>query len=251
MNATNGGTLDPQGHASHQITRDLGPLTHGQVKRVGLLYHLANWASHRRRDLPRLAAARMLGRVSGLIRVESALAGVTYRRPEGLAPWQVQRIREWLEANQPLVDLPRHFGGEALDFGTLSTRVVTNAGVGYIVDAFQNLVELENMKYHGYGTGTNAEAAGDSALQTELTTQYNPDSTRPTGTQTENAANIYETVATLSPDTGGTLAITEHGIFSATSAGVLLDRSVFSAINIVAGTDSLQTTYRFTVTAGS
>lgn len=141
--------------------------------------------------------------------------------------------------------------GEVYPLGLAGLRVVTTAGVGYIVDAHQNSVELENMRYHGYGTGTTAEASGDTALVTELTTQYASDSTRPTGSLTENAANIFETVATLSPDSGGTLAITEHGIFSATSAGVLLDRTVFSAVNLVASSDSLQTTYRLTYTAGS
>jgi len=138
-------------------------------------------------------------------------------------------------------------------YGVVSMQVVTTAGVNYIVDAFQNTTDLENLKFHGYGTGTNAEASGDTALQTELTTQYSPDNTRPTGTTTEGAsANIYRTVATISPDSGGTIAITEHGVFSqaATGGGTLLDRSVFSAFNVVAGSDSLQTTYDLTLTAG-
>lgn len=142
--------------------------------------------------------------------------------------------------------------GTVEDLGVVSRRVVTDAGVGYIVDAFQNLVELENLKYHGFGTGTTAEAASQTALVTELTTEYATDSTRPTGTTAENAANIYETVATLSPDGSGTLAITEHGVFSqaATGGGVLLDRSVFSAVNLARGADSLQATYRLTLTSG-
>jgi hypothetical protein len=142
-------------------------------------------------------------------------------------------------------------GGRIVNYGLASLRVVTDTGVGFIVDAFQNSVELENMKYHGFGTGTNAEAAGNTALQTELTTQYATDNTRPTGTTTEGAtANIYRSVATLSPD--ATVAITEHGIFSqaANSGGVLLDRSVFSAVNLVSG-DSLQTTYDYTINSGS
>lgn len=141
--------------------------------------------------------------------------------------------------------------GEVIELGLISLRVVTDTGVGYIVDAFQNSVELENMKYHGYGTGTNAEAAGNTALQTELTTQYPTDNTRPTGTTTEGAsANIYRTVATLDPDAD--VAITEHGIFSATSSGVLLDRSVFSAINLSgAGGDTLQTQYDLQFSSGS
>lgn len=139
--------------------------------------------------------------------------------------------------------------GAAHDLGVLSRRVVTNNGVGFIVDAFQNLVELENMKYHGVGTGGTAEAAADSALVTESTAALNPDSTRATGTTTESAANAYQTVGTVTFD--GSAAITEHGIFSqaATGGGVLLDRSLFSAINVVSG-DSIQFTYTLTFTAG-
>lgn len=146
----------------------------------------------------------------------------------------------------------KHGDGTRTDYGRISTRVVTTAGVNAIVDAFQNTVELENFKYHGVGTGTTAEAVGDTALVTELTTQYNPDSTRPTGTTVEGAsANIYRTVATVTPDSGGTIAITEHGVFSATSAGTLLDRSQFAAINVnSANGDSITFTYELTFSAG-
>lgn len=167
----------------------------------------------------------------------------------------------WRIAFARLLNLPHFSGhvsmvlikasGERINYGLVSLRVLTDTGVGYIVDAFQNSVELENMKFHGYGTGTNAEAAADAALQTELTTEYAVNSTRPTGSTTEGAtANIYRTVGTLSPDAN--VAITEHGIFSqaATGGGVLLDRSKFSVINLVSG-DSLQTTYDLTFTSGS
>lgn len=140
--------------------------------------------------------------------------------------------------------------GKIIDYGIASLRVVTTVGVGFIVDAFQNLVEVENMKFHGLGTGTNAEAVGDTALQTELTTEYTGN-VRATGTTTEGASgNIYRTVGTNTLDSG-TPAVTEHGIFSASSAGVLLDRSVFSAINLVgANGDGLQTTYDLTFSSG-
>lgn len=143
-----------------------------------------------------------------------------------------------------------HSDGEVLELGLASMRVVTNAGVGFIVDAFQNLVELENMKFHGIGTGTNAEAVGDTALQTESTTALNPDSTRATGTLTETSSNVFRTVGTLTAD--ATIACTEHGLFTqaATGGGTLLDRSVFSVVNLANG-DSLQSTYDFTITAGS
>jgi hypothetical protein len=139
--------------------------------------------------------------------------------------------------------------GKRHDLGVLSYRVVTNNGVGFIVDAWQNSVELENMKYHGCGTGTTAEAVGDSALVTESTTALNPDSTRATGTTTESASNAFQSVGTVTFD--ATAAITEHGLFSqsATGGGVLFDRSVFSAVNVVSG-DSIQFTYTVTFTAG-
>jgi hypothetical protein len=141
--------------------------------------------------------------------------------------------------------------GEVLDYGLASMRVVTTAGVGFVVDAFQGSVEPEIMKYHGVGTGTNAEASGDTALQTESTTILTVDSTRATGTQTEGAsANIYRSVGTVSFDGSG--AITEHGLFSvaSTGSGVLLDRSVFSAINVISG-DSIAFTWELTIPAGS
>lgn len=143
--------------------------------------------------------------------------------------------------------------GQIIPLGMASMKLVTTAGVNFIVDAFQNSVEVENLKYHGYGTGTTAESAAHTALVTELTTEYATDNTRPTGTTTEGAsANIYRTVATLSPNAGGTIAVTEHGIFdqAANSGGVMLDRSVFSAVNLVASADSLQTTYELTFPSG-
>lgn len=144
--------------------------------------------------------------------------------------------------------------GRIEELGLLGMKVVTTTGVGFLVDAWQNLVELENMKFHGYGTGGVAEATGNTALTTEETTQYNPDNTRPTGSLTEGAsANIFRTVGTYTPDSGATRAITEHGIFSqaATGGGVLWDRTLFSVVNLdSAAGDSLQTTYDCTVNAG-
>ena len=141
--------------------------------------------------------------------------------------------------------------GTVTDFGLASCRVVTTAGVGYIVDAFQNLTEMENMKYHGLGTGTTAEASSQTALVTELTTQYSSSNTRPTGTTGEQSGNpnVYETTATIT--VSASVAATEHGIFSqaATGGGVMLDRSLFSVVNLASG-ESIQATYDLTLPAG-
>jgi len=186
-----------------------------------LAWRVKNFVANRLPDYPRLAAA-LFARAMGVPVVLSVLRA---------------RVRT--------------AAGEWIDYGIVSTRVVTTAGVGFLVDAWQNSVELENMKYHAVGTGTNAEAAGDTALQTESTTILNPDSTRATGTTTEGATgNIFRSVGTVTFDGSG--AITEHGLMSqaATGGGVLWDRSVFSPINVVNG-DSIQFTYDVTFTAGS
>ena len=140
--------------------------------------------------------------------------------------------------------------GQRINYGVVSRRVVTNNGVAFIVDAWQNSVELEKMKYHGCGTGTTAEAAGDSALVTESTTALNPDSTRATGTQTEPATHQLTSTGVVTFDNSA--AITEHGLFSAatTGTGVLFDRSVFSAINVVSG-DSISFAYTVSFSSGS
>jgi hypothetical protein len=203
----------------------------------------------------------------------SLISMLYYSSP--LAPNIDWKIRKWKIRNFPniwrglwrislarLFKIPTYFGtlevvvqkanGEVLNYGLVSTRVVTDVGVGFIVDAFQNITEVENMKYHGIGTGSTSEDQTDTALVTELTTEYATDNTRPTGTTAEGAtANIFSTVATNNLDGTPGAALREHGIFdqAANSGGVLLDRTVFSAITLSSG-DSLQTTYQLTFTAG-
>lgn len=143
--------------------------------------------------------------------------------------------------------------GEVTDYGLISMRVVTTVGANYIAGCFAGTVgySATNMRYHGIGTGSTAEAVGDTALAAEITGSLNPDNTRATGTlATGSSNNIFRTVGTNTVD--GTVSVREHGIFSqaSTAGGTLLDRSVFSAISMSSG-DSLQTTYELTFTAGS
>ena len=126
-------------------------------------------------------------------------------------------------------------------------NLIVNAGENFLVDAFQGSVEPEILKYHGIGTSAVSATETDTGCTTELTTQYNPDSTRATGSLTEGAsANIFRTVGTNTVDAG--VAITEWCLMSqaATGGGTMWSRVVFSAVNLSSG-DSLQTTYDLTV----
>jgi hypothetical protein len=140
--------------------------------------------------------------------------------------------------------------GRVERLGLLSTKLVTDAGVAFLVDDWDNNgTDLTTLNFHGCGTGTNAENQTDTTLQTESTTALNPDSTRATGTRSQPAANQYRSVGTVTFDASA--AITEHGLLSqaATGGGTLWDRSVFSAINVASG-DSIQFTYTVTLSAG-
>jgi hypothetical protein len=145
--------------------------------------------------------------------------------------------------------------GTVEPLGLASLRSVTTAWVRFICDDFNaGGQEVSNMKFHGFGTGAGGEAVGDTALVTEVTNTVYVGDVRPTGSQasaTVSTNATYTTVATFSPDSGSSpVAVTEHGVFSANSAGTLLDRSAFSAVNLVVSSDSLQATYVLTVNSG-
>lgn len=104
---------------------------------------------------------------------------------------------------------------------------------------------IDNLNFHGLGTGTTDPAEGNTGCETELTTQYNPDSTRATGSQTTNGANIYRTVGTNTVDASA--AVTEFCLESAATGSVVTwSRIEFATINL-ASSDSLQTTYDLTI----
>lgn len=134
--------------------------------------------------------------------------------------------------------------GEVEDKGKISDKVVTTVGVNYLVDSFQDSTTypMDDFKYHDSGTGTGAEVVGNTGLGTPC------GDARDEGTPGEGAsANIFKTVATHTYDES--LAITEHGLFSASSDGVLWDRSKFDPINVVDG-DQIEWTYSLECTAG-
>jgi hypothetical protein len=132
--------------------------------------------------------------------------------------------------------------GTIEDKGVVARKVVTTAFVNKLVDAFQAAAYINTWKYHDSGTGVVAENITDTGLGTPC------GDARDSGTQVEGAsANIYKTVATHTYT--ATKAITEHGVFDAATVGTLLDRSVFSAINVNNG-DKIEFTYELTCTAG-
>lgn len=169
-----------------------------------------------------------------------------------LVNWLVHRRRGWRQELMALANLGvqarlsatvYRADGTIESYGILSRRVITTAGVNALVDAAQGLGPLfSNFKWHDSGTSNAAE----SSANTTLGAPAGP--ARVSGTQGEGAsANIYKTVGTITY--GGSATIVEHGLFDASTSGVLLDRSVFSGIP-VALNDAIQFTYELTIAAG-
>lgn len=132
--------------------------------------------------------------------------------------------------------------GECVNYGVLGYRSVTTAFVGFVTDQLQTETAVfGDFKFHDSGVGITAENITDTIIETT------DGESRATGTQTESAANAYRSVGTISYTT--TKAITEHGLFNDATAGTLMDRTVFTAVNVVSG-DSIAFTYTLTISAG-
>jgi hypothetical protein len=95
------------------------------------------------------------------------------------------------------------------------------------------------MTHMEVGTGTTAAAVGDTALGAAVA------SSRVSLTSTTVSTNSVAYVATFPAGTG-TGALTEAGIFNASSSGTMLCRTVFSVINKGAA-DTLGITWTVTV----
>lgn len=155
-----------------------------------------------------------------------------------------ERVRWFLTRERPIEYVPREVRYRVVeDYGVVSRKVVTTVGVTDIANSFINTFEPETYNYHAAGTGSTAEAIGDTALVTEV-------ETRIAGTQSSPSAGQYRTVGVVAFT--ATRTINEHGIFNQlATGGRLFDRSMFSGspIGVVNG-DSIQFTYTVTFTAG-
>ena len=119
---------------------------------------------------------------------------------------------------------------------TVVPNLVVTSGKDFIAERMKDATTTA-MSHMAIGTGSTAAAAGDTALGTEAG--------RVSLTSTTVTNNAVAYVATFGAGTG-TGAITEAGLFNASSGGDLLCRTVFSVINKGAA-DTLGITWTVTV----
>jgi len=116
-----------------------------------------------------------------------------------------------------------------------TNNLVVTAGKNWVADRMNDANTV--MTHMALGTGTNAAAAGDTTLQTEI------DRNALTSTTVSTNTVAYGCTWAAGDGTG---AITEAGLFDAASTGDMLARTVFSVGNKGAS-DSITITWTITI----
>lgn len=117
-------------------------------------------------------------------------------------------------------------------------NLVVSTGLNFIVSRMKD-TSATAMSHMELGTGSTAAAAGDTTLGTAIS------GSRSALTSTTVSTNTITYVASFAAGTG-TGAVTEAGIFNASSAGTILARTVFPVVNKQSG-DSMTVSWVITV----
>ena len=118
-------------------------------------------------------------------------------------------------------------------------NLVVDAGLDYIASRMEGTSDAV-MSHMALGSGTTAASASDTDLESILGSRETLDST----TVTDNAVAY---VASFEAG-DGTGAVTECGLFNASSGGTMLCRTVFSVVNKAAD-DTMSVTWTITISA--
>jgi hypothetical protein len=116
-------------------------------------------------------------------------------------------------------------------------NLVVNTGLAYIASRMKDDTATA-MTHMAVGTDTTATAAGNTALGTQLGSRVSLTSTTVTSNSTAYVATFGAGV--------GTGALTEAGIFNASTSGTMLCRTVFAVINKGA-LDTMTITWTITI----
>ena len=134
------------------------------------------------------------------------------------------------------IEIVHKRNGEIIETRNIRNTIVTvgKAEMAGLLVNTGSSVAFDNI---AIGTGTTGVTAGDTTLETESMRETGVAS-RVTTAVTNDTAQLVSTFAITS-----TLAITESGMFNDATTGEMLNRTTFSAINLVNG-DSLEYTWK-------
>ena len=117
--------------------------------------------------------------------------------------------------------------------------LLVNTGKAVVTNRVKNgATGATEPNYVAWGTGAGTTALTDTTLFTETGTRVAGTSTQQTTTTT---SDTYQVIGTQTA--GGTLAITNAGLFDASTVGNLFVKGDFTTINLSSG-DSIQFTFK-------
>ena len=117
-------------------------------------------------------------------------------------------------------------------------NLIVDTGLNFICDRMKD--DETAMTHMALGSGSTAAAAGNTALESQLGSREALDSSTVTNNQI-----VYVSSFEAGDATG---AVTEAGIFNASSGGTMLCRTVFAVVN-KASDDSLSITWQINLSA--
>ena len=114
-----------------------------------------------------------------------------------------------------------------------ATQVLTTAGKTFTANKMADSTNVYPVpKWIGIGTGVHTAAVGDTALTTEV-------ESRGAGGTASASTNIFTLIQTTTAT--AIRAITEAGLFTATTAGTMVVSATFDVVTLQSG-DSIQIT---------
>jgi len=138
----------------------------------------------------------------------------------------------------------KHFRNNELLSDNTYRNVITNTGLAEVAGLI-NGVTSGPFQYLAIGTGTTNESITDTALESEITSgggeRALADASRTTTSITNDTAVLTNTWTFTS-----SFAVSEAGIFDASSGGVMLSRKTIGPYNVTSG-DSIQLTWKIIV----
>ena len=124
-------------------------------------------------------------------------------------------------------------------------NLIVNSGKAEVINLMGNVTSPTAFTFLGTGSGTNAAAPGDVALQTENNSNGFVRAAAAVTRATTNFAN--DTLQLVETRTAtGAVTVAEVGVFNAISAGTMLGRKVITP-RVYASTDQLTVTYSITI----
>lgn len=133
--------------------------------------------------------------------------------------------------------------GKVVETRTVHNKVV-NGGFDLVCDLLGNTTRPARLGYAAIGTGTGATADNATALGTQWGSRIATTYAHTAGTK------LLSLSCVVPAHTGATVAITESGLFTAASSGIMFDRVTFTAIQ-KAAEDTINIRYVINLTEGT